>query len=79
MAGAAQFTIETPPPTDGSTRARTARLTLTHGDVETPQFMPVGTNATVKALTPASQNTQAGSKAGLQAFLHWTGWESDAS
>jgi queuine tRNA-ribosyltransferase len=25
---------------------------LTHGAVETPQFMPVGTNATVKALTP---------------------------
>ena len=27
-------------------------LTLPHGAVETPQFMPVGTNATVKALTP---------------------------
>jgi len=27
-------------------------LTLTHGVVETPQFMPVGTNATVKALSP---------------------------
>jgi queuine tRNA-ribosyltransferase len=25
---------------------------LTHGEVETPQFMPVGTNATVKALDP---------------------------
>src|SRR3954465_2263643 len=50
---AADFAITTPPPTDGSTRARTGRLTLTHGVVETPQFMPVGTNATVKALTPA--------------------------
>ena len=39
-----------PPPADGSTRARAGRLTLTHGVVETPQFMPVGTNATVKAL-----------------------------
>ncbi len=28
------------------------RLTLPRGEVETPQFMPVGTNATVKALTP---------------------------
>ncbi|MEJ7749072.1 MAG: tRNA guanosine(34) transglycosylase Tgt [Candidatus Limnocylindrales bacterium] len=41
-----------PPPADGSTRARAGRLTLAHGAVDTPQFMPVGTNATVKALTP---------------------------
>ncbi|HEX7612184.1 MAG TPA: tRNA guanosine(34) transglycosylase Tgt, partial [Candidatus Limnocylindrales bacterium] len=27
-------------------------MTLPHGVVETPQFMPVGTNATVKALDP---------------------------
>ncbi|MFL5642395.1 MAG: tRNA guanosine(34) transglycosylase Tgt [Chloroflexota bacterium] len=50
---AADFEVTTPTPADGSTRARTGRLTLTHGVVETPQFMPVGTNATVKALTPA--------------------------
>jgi queuine tRNA-ribosyltransferase len=50
--GAASFAVETPPPADGSTRARTGRLELTHGVVETPQFMPVGTNATVKALDP---------------------------
>ena len=37
---------------DGSTRARLGRLELTHGAVDTPQFMPVGTNATVKALDP---------------------------
>src|SRR4029453_10860464 len=49
---AADFAVEVPAPTDGSTRARTGRLTLTHGVVETPQFMPVGTNATVKALSP---------------------------
>jgi queuine tRNA-ribosyltransferase len=52
MLGAALFTIETAAPTDGTTRARTGRLELPHGVVETPQFMPVGTNATVKALTP---------------------------
>jgi queuine tRNA-ribosyltransferase len=52
VTGAASFTVETPPPADGLTRARTGRLQLTHGSVETPQFMPVGTNATVKALHP---------------------------
>jgi queuine tRNA-ribosyltransferase len=33
--------------------ARRGTLTLAHGSVETPCFMPVGTAATVKALTPA--------------------------
>ena len=32
--------------------ARLGRLTLTHGVVETPAFMPVGTYGTVKAMTP---------------------------
>ena len=32
--------------------ARRARLTLAHGIVETPVFMPVGTYGTVKAMTP---------------------------
>ena len=36
---------------DSSTRARTGVLHLNHGDVQTPVFMPVGTNATVKAIT----------------------------
>jgi len=35
---------------DGSARA--ARLTTPHGVVETPCFMPVGTKATVKAVSP---------------------------
>ena len=35
---------------DGAARA--ALLTLAHGTVETPVFMPVGTQATVKGLTP---------------------------
>jgi queuine tRNA-ribosyltransferase len=52
MTGAARFSVEVPAPADGSTRARVGRLELTHGIVETPQFMPVGTNATVKALDP---------------------------
>ena len=49
---AARYEVLVPPPADGSTRARLGRLTLPHGTVETPQFMPVGTNATVKALSP---------------------------
>jgi queuine tRNA-ribosyltransferase len=57
VTGAAQFEVLTPPPADGSTRARLGRLTLTHGSVETPQFMPVGTNATVKALDPDDLKT----------------------
>jgi queuine tRNA-ribosyltransferase len=50
--GPAAFEVVTPPPADGRTRARLGRLTLAHGVVDTPQFMPVGTNATVKALDP---------------------------
>ena len=34
-------------------RARAGRLTLPHGAVETPVFMPVGTQGTVRALSPA--------------------------
>ena len=37
--------------TDGA--ARRGRLTTPHGTVETPVFMPVGTVATVKSLSPA--------------------------
>ena len=33
-------------------KARLGRLETTHGVVETPLFMPVGTQATVKGLTP---------------------------
>ncbi len=36
--------------TDGN--ARSGTLQLAHGAVETPCFMPVGTAATVKSLTP---------------------------
>ena len=37
--------------TDGA--ARRGRLTLAHGEVDTPAFMPVGTYGTVKAMSPA--------------------------
>ena len=37
---------------DKSSMARRGRLETPHGTVETPVFMPVGTQATVKAMTP---------------------------
>jgi queuine tRNA-ribosyltransferase len=43
------FTIEA---TDG--RARTGRIAMRRGEIRTPAFMPVGTAATVKAMTPES-------------------------
>lgn len=38
--------------TDRSSHARRGRLTTRHGVIETPVFMPVGTQATVKTLEP---------------------------
>ena len=38
--------------TDAHTRARLGRLTTAHGVVDTPVYMPVGTQASVKALDP---------------------------
>jgi len=37
---------------DSATSARTGELTLPHGKVKTPVFMPVGTLGTVKAMSP---------------------------
>jgi queuine tRNA-ribosyltransferase len=45
-------------------RARLGKLETPHGSVDTPQFMPVGTQATVKAVTPADLRT-----AGTQILL----------
>jgi len=45
-------------------RARLGTLTTPHGAVDTPQFMPVGTQATVKSLTPSDLRT-----AGTQIIL----------
>ncbi len=38
---------------DSATKARCGRLHTAHGVIDTPVFMPVGTQATVKSLTPA--------------------------
>ncbi|MBI5189654.1 MAG: tRNA guanosine(34) transglycosylase Tgt [Nitrospirae bacterium] len=40
--------------TDRGSRARTGLMTTPHGTVNTPVFMPVGTQATVKTMDPAS-------------------------
>lgn len=37
---------------DSQSRARTAILTTPHGEIATPVFMPVGTRASIKGLTP---------------------------
>jgi len=37
---------------DESTQARLGKITTFHGEINTPAFMPVGTQGTVKALTP---------------------------
>jgi len=44
-----EFCIEA---TDTSSRGRTGRLRFDSGEVETPAFVPVGTRATVRGLTP---------------------------
>jgi len=46
-----RFSIKT---RDSSCAARTGVLHLTHGDVQTPVFMPVGTSGTVKAVAADS-------------------------
>jgi queuine tRNA-ribosyltransferase len=59
-----------PPPVTFSSRpsaigrARLGLLTTPHGVIETPQFMPVGTQATVKALSPGDLHA-----AGVQVIL----------
>jgi queuine tRNA-ribosyltransferase len=42
---------------DSASKARRGRLATAHGTIETPVFMPVGTQATVKSLTPEELET----------------------
>ena len=39
--------------TDRASKARRGRLTAGHGVIETPAFMPVGTQGSVKAVSPS--------------------------
>ena len=43
--------------TDSTTKARRGRLTTAHGTIETPVFMPVGTQGSVKTLHPQDLET----------------------
>ncbi|PLY07394.1 MAG: tRNA guanosine(34) transglycosylase Tgt [Desulfuromonas sp.] len=54
---------------DQKTRARRGRITTPHGIIETPIFMPVGTAAALKALTPA-QVEEAGAQIVLANTYH---------
>ena len=47
--------------TDTRTKARRGRIHTPHGDIETPVFMPVGTQGTVKAMRP-EQVSEMGAK-----------------
>ena len=53
--------------TDGA--ARRGKLATAHGVIDTPAFMPVGTAATVKALTP-DQVAQTGAQIVLSNTYH---------
>ena len=53
-AAALSFTVEA---ADPGSHARLGRLRTPHGEVETPVFMPVGTQASVKALSSADLKT----------------------
>jgi queuine tRNA-ribosyltransferase len=52
------------------TRARAGVLHTTHGDIETPVFMPVGTQATVKGLTQHDLAEELGAKIILANTYH---------
>lgn len=49
LGGKMKFSLHT---TDKNSRARRGTVHLTHGDVATPAFMPVGTYGTVKGMLP---------------------------
>lgn len=54
---------------DTTTRARRGRLNTPHGVIETPIFMPVGTHAAMKAMTP-EQVTETGAQIILSNTYH---------
>jgi queuine tRNA-ribosyltransferase len=50
---------------DAGTRARLGKLITPHGEVQTPVFMPVGTQATVKTMTPEDLKALGAGGAGI--------------
>jgi len=63
------FLVSTRLDVAGNQRGRTGILTTPHGSIATPAFIPVGTKATVKAMTP-EHITQTGSQAVLANAYH---------
>ena len=55
---------------DAKTGARRGRIHTPHGVIETPVFMPVGTQATVKAMTPDELNDMVDAKIILSNTYH---------
>ncbi|MDE1975229.1 MAG: tRNA guanosine(34) transglycosylase Tgt [Patescibacteria group bacterium] len=51
-------------------RARAGRIETPHGVIETPAFIPVGTKATVKSLSPEQVRDQVGAQAVLANTYH---------
>ena len=49
---AAMFKFSLKKSASTGTKGRLGKITTAHGDIDTPVFMPVGTKATVKAMTP---------------------------
>lgn len=52
-----------------ATQGRTGTITTPHGQIQTPAFIPVGTRATLKALTP-EQLVDTGAQAMLANAYH---------
>ncbi len=55
---------------DSGCAARSGRLETVHGGIETPCFMPVGTRATVKGLTPKQLREEIGAQIVLANTYH---------
>ncbi len=55
---------------DKKTGARRGRIYTPHGEIETPVFMPVGTMATVKAMTPDELKSMVDAKIILSNTYH---------
>ena len=55
---------------DKRTNARVGVIHLPHGDIKTPVFMPVGTQATVKSMTPDELKNEVGAHIILSNTYH---------
>ncbi len=66
MSGTFSFSVETRQP---GTLARSGSISTPHGEIKTPAFIPVGTQATLKALTP-EQLADVGAQAVLANAYH---------